>query len=144
MSDRITATLRRIDSLTRGFWMVTSIGLFATGFGFLVGPDQWSESQSFEVIQRIMPMDALAWLFVIVGAFKLAAWRWARSHLTVMRAGSAAGGAVAALMCLGLVAALATGNLTGWSGIPGWGMIAGVQILSALYAWRPPASDGRP
>jgi FtsH-binding integral membrane protein len=124
-----------IGSVTiRSIYFITAAGLLGAGLGFILGPARWRSSPSYTVAAQIMPIMAWAWVMVCAGLWKAVAYA-ARARAAV-RFGSALGGSVALAWGTALVLSAITGALTGWSGVPAWLTVAGVQLAGAAE-WAP-------
>lgn len=118
----------------RSIYFITAGGLIGAGAGFILGPALWRSSPSYTVAAQIMPIMSWAWVMIAAGLWKIVAY-FARSRVAV-RFGSALGGSVALAWGIALVLSAIGGSLQGWSGVPAWLTVAGVQLTGAAE-WTP-------
>lgn len=125
---RSLAQRRRLD---RNFYASTAVGMLLSGLAIILGP---KASPGYAVVRQA-PGGLYAWgaLFVAAGLGKLvvlATKRWGEW----MRYGSTVGAIVTLAWSSALTAA--GGKLQGWSSIPVWYTIAGIQLLAASAPHR--------
>lgn len=124
---------------TFAVYLVTALGMAVTGLGFLLGPAEWGASPSYAVIRSMAPMMAWGIALVVVGVMKVVLWlygeRLGLEKSNALRIGSMIGAIISLMWAGGFLAALFIGELAGWSALPSWAMIAGVQLVGASASW---------
>lgn len=138
----ITQTRPQVSAYVLGrtlaVYLVTALGMAVTGAGFLFGPAEWGSSGSYSVIREMAPMAVWGAVLIAVGLIKVAlmyADRLGFEKSNALRIGSMLGAIVALMWTGGFLAALFIGELAGWSALPSWAMIAGVQLVGASASW---------